>query len=222
MGRVALNISVAAAFIADPHSIDRVPTGRQIDWANVGNEYRTTPGLAIVNVTVASSAIATATSVSVNALSGPIPSGTTISLGTNKFMRLTADAAAGATSLTVAALPTALAGAETGVYAGTAGSGNKVIKAGTPVGDLLGSGKISPRIATTNPAIGLLETDAVEGDPSAAISGYGVISGGSIYVNMLPAVWLTGTPKVLITAVATELQTAGVGSFRWYQYSDAR
>lgn len=63
-------------------------------------------------------ALANATSVPVTALSGPIPNGTTLRFGTKKFVALTAAAAAGATSLTVEAIPTALAGAETATYQG--------------------------------------------------------------------------------------------------------
>lgn len=76
--------------------------------------------IASVTVTVSAPAIATATSISVNALSGPLPSGTVLDFGGGKFARLTAAAAAGATSLTVSALPTALAGGETATYLGGA------------------------------------------------------------------------------------------------------
>jgi hypothetical protein len=61
-----------------------------------------------------------------------------------------------------------------------------VLKAGTAVGDALGAGKISPRVVTTNPAIGFLATDAVENDPVSARSAYGVIVGGELYENLLP------------------------------------
>lgn len=49
-----------------------------------------------------------ATSVPVDALTAPLASGTLLDFGTNKFARLTAAAALGATSITVAAIPTAL------------------------------------------------------------------------------------------------------------------
>lgn len=71
-----------------------------------------------VTVTVSASALAAATSISVNALSGPIPDDTILDFGTNKFARVKGDVAAGATSITVDAIPTALAGAETATFEG--------------------------------------------------------------------------------------------------------
>lgn len=101
----------AITVVALPAALKR---GQEVDFGTVAD----------VAVTVGASALAAATSVTVTALSGPIPSGAVIDLGTTKFMRLTAAAAAGATTLTVAALPTALAGSETGTYHG----GDKVVK----------------------------------------------------------------------------------------------
>jgi hypothetical protein len=86
---------------------------------------------AVVVVVGAAGAAQAATSVPVDALSGAIPNGTVLSFGTNKFARLTAAAAAGATSLTVAALPTALVDDDTATYAGLLG---KRIDAGTLLG----------------------------------------------------------------------------------------
>lgn len=73
-----------------------------------------------VTVTVSASALAAATSISVNALSGPIPDNTLLDFGTNKFARVNGAVAAGATSITVDAIPTALAGAETATFEGGA------------------------------------------------------------------------------------------------------
>jgi hypothetical protein len=98
-----------------------------------------------VPVTVTASAIATATSVTVAALTpgaNPsttviaggnvlIPKGSTIVLGSNKFATLSADAKVGDTTLTVNALPTALAGTETGTWSPTP---IKVIQGGQFVG----------------------------------------------------------------------------------------
>lgn len=86
----------------------------------------------VVNVGAAG-AIATATSVPVDALTGPIPNGTTIRLGTKKFITLTAAAALGATSLTVEALATALVQNDTGTYQG--GENNIEVLADAAVGD---------------------------------------------------------------------------------------
>lgn len=74
-----------------------------------------------------------ATSVPVTALPGPLPSGTTLYFGTNKFATLTAAAAAAATTITVAAIPTALVAGDVATYAGT-GTKQKTIPSGTPIG----------------------------------------------------------------------------------------
>ena len=97
--------------------------------------------------------------------------------------------------------------------------GVKVLPAGTVVGELLGNGKVSPRVATTNPAIGILADSAQENLRSDSLSGYGVIVGGVLYENLLPDA--SGTPKVLTGAVKTELNTNGTG-FAFEQYGDSR
>lgn len=96
--------------------------------------------------------------------------------------------------------------------------GKKFLPAWTCVGELLGLGKLSPRQDTLNPATGFLESDAKEGDLSAALSGYGYVIGASLYENLLPDS-AGGPPRVLPTAMKTEL-----GTDRWYfeQYGDAR
>jgi hypothetical protein len=100
-----------------------------------------------------------------------------------------------------------------------ADTGKKVIPAGTPVGELLGAGKISPRVVTTNPATGLLATTAVEDAPEHAKTGYGVYVGGVVYENFLPT--SSGSPTRLAAAVRTELDTAGC-TFKWEYYEDNR
>jgi len=214
MGRTS-QFASGAAFIIDHQTVTR-NGGRQIDWANVAERYRATPGQTVSTT----GAAAGATALPVTALTVSIPSGTTLNFlpGTGKFAKLTATAAIGATSLAVEALPTTIASGDTAIYAGT---GTKVLKAGTVVGDALGSGKVSPRVVTTNPAIGILETDAIENSLSAASSGYGIVIGGAVYENLLPE--STGSPKVLATAVKTELQTDGVTmGFAFLQYVDTR
>jgi hypothetical protein len=178
-------------------------------------------------VVTASAALAAATSIGVTALTGPIPSGTVLDFGTNKFARLTANAAGGDTSITVAAIPTALAGAETATFKGgeiiavvdtaaDAGattvsveevplpiadnaeaviqqaiggelSRGKHLKAGTFL-DLTAAGKVVPSsLATAGlTAYGILATNADEFSETDAATGYGVITSGSIYDNLLP------------------------------------
>jgi hypothetical protein len=87
-----------------------------------------------VNVDAAGAAI-NDTTVPVDALSGPIPSGTSLYFGASKkFALLTADAAAGATSLTVQALPTALVDADIAYYEPNT---DKPIPSGYPMGRTL-------------------------------------------------------------------------------------
>lgn len=168
-------------------------------WAgDYGNREHVVPGGARVNpaaflipdaviVTVgAAGAAGGATSVPVDALSGAIPSGTVLSFGTNKFARLTANAAAGATSLTVAAIPTALVDNDTATYAG-AGVLKKFIPSGTVVGRT-----IAERDALTGygPAadaddeIFLLLYDVTDADLNADCELYR--HGGIVKENFLP------------------------------------
>lgn len=86
---------------------------------------------AVVVTVGAAGAAANATSVPVDALSGPLPSGTLLDFGGKKFARLSAAAAAAATSLAVDALATALVDNDTATYAGT---GSTHVPSGTVVG----------------------------------------------------------------------------------------
>jgi hypothetical protein len=98
--------------------------------------------------------------------------------------------------------------------------GKKVLPALTAVGTLLGGGKVSPRVVTTNPAVGLLATAAVEGEDSAAATGYGMFVGGAFYENLLPDA-TGGPPKTLDADIKTELEENGTG-WVWRTYSDNR
>jgi hypothetical protein len=110
----------------DPLSVDRLYRGpNKLDAAAFS-----APDAVVVTVGAAG-ALAAATSIPVDALSGAIPSGTILNFGTNKFARLTANAAAAATSLTVAAIPTALVDNDTATYAGA--TGRKFVPSGTVV-----------------------------------------------------------------------------------------
>lgn len=87
----------------------------------------------LVDVGAAGAAIGATTVPVTPALTGPIPSGTVLDFGGAKFARLTANAAAGAVTLTVAALPTALVDADVARYAG-AGVLKTRVASGTLVG----------------------------------------------------------------------------------------
>lgn len=95
--------------------------------------------------------------------------------------------------------------------------GKKFVPSFTIMGTLLGAGKISPRVETTNPAVCILEGDAKEGDLSAALSGYGTIWGGYFYETLMPDA-AGGPPRVLASALKTELGSR----FVWFAYGDSR
>lgn len=98
-------------------------------------------------------------------------------------------------------------------------TGKKILPAGTIIGEALGAGLVSPRVAATNPATGILATQAIQDDQAAAISGYGIYRGGVVYESLLPDA--AGAPKVLAAAFKTELAAAGC-TFKFEQYSDNR
>lgn len=201
-------------FVADRDSLTR-DGGHQIDWANVGEEFRATPG---GTVTVNAIAAQGATSITTLALPVAVKAGQTLDFGGAKFARVTADAAAGALALTVAALPTALAVND---VATVKGSGFKRLPAGKAMSaaDAAGNGILRPRDAT-HPATCLLLTAADEGSPTDARTGYGVILGGVIYESMLPDA--SGSPRALPAPIKAELAAAGVSTgFVWRQYADS-
>lgn len=86
---------------------------------------------AVIVVVGAAGAAANATAVPVDALSGPLPSGTLLDFGGKKFARLSAAADEGDTSLAVDALATALVDNDQAIYAGT---GSTHVPSGTVVG----------------------------------------------------------------------------------------
>src|SRR6185295_10447665 len=103
--------SVARAWIGD--LLDRehlIPGGAKLDAAQFFGDR------AVKVVVGAAGALAAATTVPVAALSAAIPNGTVLNFGTNKFATLNAAAAAGATSLTTLAIPTALVSTDTAYY----------------------------------------------------------------------------------------------------------
>lgn len=96
-------------------------------------------------------------------------------------------------------------------------SGKKVIPAGTAVSVSTNDAtKIVPSADTdaTGNAIGLLVSNAVEDDPSAALSGYGVYIGGVVFEDLTP----DGADGS--NAFKAELATSGC-TFQWERYSDS-
>jgi len=130
MARIVTEATVATAgrsWIGD--FLDRehlIAGGAKLDATQFNGERAV-----VVTVGVAGAAGA-ATTVPVAALSAAIPNGTVLSFGTNKFATLNAAAAAGATSLTTLAIPTALVSGDKAVY--TPAGAYKTIPSGTVVG----------------------------------------------------------------------------------------
>lgn len=182
--------------------------GRQVAWSEVPDTFRATPGFNVESDGTPSAG--SAVEVAVEALPGPIPAGTQlVSDDGAKTMTLTADAAAGATTVT-ADLPEDLVDADTFVYKG---AGEKIIKHGNPVQPASGDAdKIVPAVSGDGTAFGLLEGPAKENDNAAALSGYGVIVGGVIYRDLVPN--LDGT-------LEAQLKSDGMG-FRFEDYADSR
>lgn len=118
--------NIRPGFLGDFLSREHVlPGGIKLDASTFYGED------AVKAVVGAAGALANATSVPVAALADAIPSGTLLDFGGKKFARLSAAAAAGATSLAVDAIPTALVSGDTAYYLpeGTP----KRAAAGTPV-----------------------------------------------------------------------------------------
>lgn len=109
-----IQLNGAAAVGADALTVDAIERairkGERIDFGNVETVVVTLDAASVDDTTVGC-----------DALSGPIPSGAILKTADAKeFLKLTANAAAGAETLTVEALPNALEGGETATYQGGA------------------------------------------------------------------------------------------------------
>jgi hypothetical protein len=162
---------------------------------------------AVVVVVGAAGALAAATAVPVDALPGPIPSGTVLNFGTNKFARLTAAAAAGATSLTVAALPTALVDNDTATYAGIQ---TKNIPSGTFIGRTFAERETGDAFGPADAAdeeFFLTAFDVTDADNNADVELYR--PGSIVKENFLPG-WATMSSALKTDLRATYTTTKGV------------
>lgn len=113
-------------FLADPAVADNYVPGP------VALDPNAFPAVDAVTVTIGTGGAASgAVSVPVAALSGPLPSGTALYLGNQKYALLTAPALAGAVLLAVQPLPTTLVAGDVGTYLGV---GVLVVSAGTYIG----------------------------------------------------------------------------------------
>lgn len=151
-----------------------------------------------------------------DAIEFAIPAGTMLYFGQlGEQVRVSANAAAGATTLTVDADHTAI---ENDDEATVYGSGYKMIPAGTRMGDAGTNGRMYPRVETSNPAKFVLATNAREDGEYGAAQSYGVSRAGILNENLMPGA--TGTPKTIPAAEKTELAAAGC-HFTFKQYRDS-
>ena len=198
-----------AAQVLEPDTL--IPAGGRADSASF---YRQDSVL----VTVTATAAQNATSVSVKALSGAIPSGTVLSFGGAKFARLTANAAAAATSLTVAAIPTALAAADTARYVGAVGNNKKrVITSGTFVSRTYAERDANtgfhPAVATDD-EFGIVAFENPDLDASLEIDLVKPYAGFTIYENRLPEYTTLNTAVSEVqTITITGTMSAGTVTF---------
>ncbi len=218
MGRQRMFVT-RPPFVVDPRSVNH-NSGRQVDWSVVPDTFR--QGTASVTVATAG-ATTGATQIPVLALPVNIPTGAALYFGsTAKYALLTAAATTGATQLSVQAIPQNLASGNTAIVAGTAA---KTLPAGKAMVELA-NGKIAPRSDRpgSEACAGFLEANAIEGDVSAAKTGYGLIIGGALYENLLPDA-TGGTTGALPDAYKTELSNATTPKstgFAFEQYADTR
>lgn len=201
-------------FVVDPETAVR-SGGRQVDWNNVPDSYRSSAVLVKLN----GAAAADATSITVDALLGDVPPNTLLHFGQSKeFAKTTALALKGATTIPVEALPSALEDNDEAYYGG---NGPKVIKAATLMAELSG-GKIIPRAAvtgaeTTSHILQETATEDAYGRPSNhALTGYGTYIGGAFFKEMMP-----DKGHANFNTWIGELNTAGPG-VRLETYSDSR
>lgn len=154
-----------------------VPGGARLDPA----QFRATDA---VKVEATANAIATATSISVTALSGPIPNGTLLDFGTGKYAQLTAAAAAGATSISVEALPAQIDQNDVAWYEGVE---TKAVVSGTPIGRTFAeraNGDALGPAASGDDEVYLVAFDVVDADISPNVELYR--PGSMVKENLLP------------------------------------
>ncbi len=201
-------------FVVDHNSITR-GTGVQIDWSAVPDSFLT--GTAYT-ITLTADADAAAEELTVAALTVDLPLGTTLNFtGAGKFAILTAAAVVGDTTLAVEALPEALDDEDEATYR-VSNARVKSIPAGTIMA-ALASGKVVPRSESgAATATCLLASNAIEGQPYNALTGWGNLLGGVVYDNLLP-----DYGHADLATWKGELQAAGVGTgFSFRTYADDR
>jgi hypothetical protein len=153
---------------------------------------------AVVVTVAAGGALAAATEVPVDALTGAIPAGTLLDFGGDKFARLATAAAADDETLDVDAIPTALVDNDTATYPGTK---NKVVPSGTVIGRTFAQRATGDKFGPA--ASGDEEIFIVLHDVDFVIDGgeAAVLFRGLVYENNLPG-WdnLATAVKTLVRA----------------------
>jgi hypothetical protein len=158
-----------------------------------------------VLVKASANAVVDAVAISVDALSGPIPSGTILDFGAKKFAQLTADAAEGATSVAVEALATQIDDNDEAWYEG-ASSTLLSVPSGTAIGRTIAerdAGDAWGPAASTDDEIYLIAFDIPDLTISAEAVAYR--HGGQVKENFLPN-WTDATvwPSALKTAIRSK------------------
>lgn len=193
--------------------------GHQIDWARVAASRK--PGTDYT-ITANGGEAAGATSITVAALPVALEAGVMLDFGEHSgtaqqmLAKVTAYTAAGATEIPVEPLGEAVEDTAAAVYRVPEAGAHKQIAAGTIMAQLA-SGKMIPRADVTGAetAIGVLATDASEGDRFAALTGYGIYNHGSMYEELLP-----DNGAASFDTWIGEINTAGVGSVVLKTYAD--
>ncbi len=159
-----------------------------------------------VVVTLDGSAAQGATSVTVDALSGAIPSGTMLHFNSTEFLITTSAAAAGATALAVEALPVALEDNDTATYTGVS---EYAVRSGTLVGRTFAerdSGTAFGPWAANDDEVYLVFYDILDVTANNDVDLY--MPGRIVKENFLPnwtnaAIWTTGAKAALRAAYVT-------------------
>lgn len=225
-GVVTRTIITTLNWLVDLYSITQ-DTGKQIAWHLLTDEYKRSA----FTVTANGAAAANATSVTVDALESNLKKGTLLDFGVKKFAKLTADALAGATTIAVEALATALVDNDTAVAISEISSDGSTlgqnfnayfVPNGTVMVELPAEDyKIVPLSlfpAETGQCM-VMMSDAKSDSKTDSLTGYGVTYSAVAYENLMPdAIANTAAPGTLPAGHKTKLGNR----FIWRRAVDSR
>lgn len=158
--------------------------GGQIEWSRHGRAfYRNT-----FIVKLSAAALADATELTVDALPYALKAGDVLESGDDEYITVTADVDAGATTVPIEALTTAMEDNDELIALQPGASVERFIPQGSVMARDATSGKLIDRSVATGgeTATEFLVSDANENSKSDAKSGYGTIRGGGVYENLCP------------------------------------